>query len=94
MQAGLPVLARINAGNDLADLIRRENVGAVYVGDSLDALHQLAVKLCDLGAGREAMCFNARRLADSLYSARSAVAQIVSALSARHSLRQGGGSLA
>lgn len=84
MQAGLPVLARINAGNDLADLIRRENVGAVYVGDSLDALAELAVKLCDLGAEREAMRSNARRLADSLYSARTAVRQIVSALSQTH----------
>lgn len=83
MQAGLPVLARINAGNDLSDLIRQENVGAAYVGSSLDELQALAESLCDNDAGREAMCSNARRLADSLYSARAAVSQIVSALSAK-----------
>jgi hypothetical protein len=29
MQAGLPVLASINPGNDLAELIQREDVGRV-----------------------------------------------------------------
>jgi glycosyltransferase involved in cell wall biosynthesis len=84
MQAGLPVLARINAGNDLADLIKRENVGAAYVGDSLDMLQKLAVELCDMDQGREAMSINAKRLSDSLYSARAAVSQIVSAVSVKH----------
>ena len=83
MQAGMPVLARINAGNDLADLIRREHVGAAYVGDSLAELQALALGLCDDEAGREAMCASARGLAESLYSARAAVAQIVSAVSVR-----------
>ena len=83
MQAGMPVLARINAGNDLADLIRREHVGAAYVGDSLAELQALALGLCDDEAGREAMCVSARGLAESLYSARAAVAQIVSAVSVK-----------
>lgn len=83
MQAGMPVLARINTGNDLADLIRREHVGAAYVGDSLVDLQALALGLCDDEAGREAMCASARGLAESLYSARAAVAQIVSAVSVR-----------
>lgn len=81
MQAGLPVLARINAGNGLAELIEREQVGAAYVGDSLAELQTLALGLCDDDAGREAMCANARRLSDSLYSARAAVTQIVAAVS-------------
>lgn len=84
MQAGMPVLARINAGNDLADLIRQENVGAAYVGDSLDELQAIAEGLCSNEIGREVMCANARKLSDSLYSARAAVSQIVAALSAKH----------
>lgn len=80
MQAGLPVLARINAGNDLAELIRRENVGAAYVGESPDALLELALALGENNAERLAMCANARRLADSLYSSRAAAKQIIAAL--------------
>lgn len=83
MQAGMPVLARINAGNDLADLIHQENVGAAYVGDSLDELQAIAERLCSNEAGREVMCANARKLSDSLYSARAAVSQIVAALLAK-----------
>lgn len=64
-------------------LIRQENVGSAYIGDSLDARQALAVALCDNVARRAAMCEKASTLADSLYSARTAVWQIVSALSAR-----------
>lgn len=83
MQAGMPVLARINAGNDLADLIAREQVGAACVGESIDQLATLALGLCDDDSGRAAMCDRARALAESLYSARAAVAQIVNAFSVK-----------
>ncbi len=39
MQSGLPVLANVNAGNDLAALMRRENVGEVCESNQPDALH-------------------------------------------------------
>ena len=47
MQAGLPVLASINPGNDLAELIQREDVGRVCTDRSADTLQQLAVELAD-----------------------------------------------
>ena len=81
MQAGLPVLARINSGNDLADLINREGVGRVYIGESLDALEALAVGLVDDKAGRELMSSRGRALAKSLFSPTAAVRQVVAALS-------------
>ncbi len=80
MQAGLPVLARINAGNDLADLINMEGVGRVYVGESLDALQTLAQELCDDKAKRELMSSHARTLAQTAFSPTTAVRQIVAAL--------------
>jgi glycosyltransferase involved in cell wall biosynthesis len=80
MLAGLPVLARINPGNDLADLIKKEGVGSVYVGESLDALQALAEELVDDRVGRELMSSQARGLAQSSYSATAAVKQIVAAL--------------
>jgi hypothetical protein len=38
MQNGLPVLANINPGNDLANLIRREQVGEVSESNQLNDL--------------------------------------------------------
>lgn len=81
MQAGLPVLARINAGNDLAVLIEREGVGAVYVGTSLDSLQRLAEELVDDSARRELMSSRGRALAESLFSPTGVVKQIVAAVS-------------
>lgn len=79
MQAGLPVLARINAGNDLAELIAREEVGQAYIGNSVDEFHGLAEAVCDLDPVATAR--RASMLSDRLYSSRAAVEQIVRALS-------------
>jgi glycosyltransferase involved in cell wall biosynthesis len=81
MQAGLPVLARINAGNDLAALIATEHVGYAYVGESLDSLQSLAEQLCSNRALRDEMSSNALRLARSAFSVTAAVRQITKALS-------------
>ena len=48
MQAGLPVLARINTGNDLVDLIQENNIGRVSVGGDKRSLEMLAYELLDL----------------------------------------------
>ena len=40
MQNGLPVLANVNPGNDLADLIRRENVGEVCENNRVEELEE------------------------------------------------------
>ena len=45
MQAGLPVLARINPGTDLASVIEKEGVGAAYVGNSVGELRRIAERL-------------------------------------------------
>jgi len=81
MQAGLPVLARINAGNDLAALIGKEHVGYAYVGESPDSLQMLAEELCNNRALRNEMSLNALRLAQSAFSVSAAVKQITKALS-------------
>jgi len=44
MQAGLPVLASINPGNDLAELIHREGVGRVCTDHSVDMLQRLGAR--------------------------------------------------
>ena len=80
MLAGLPVLARINPGNDLADLIDREGVGKVCTDDSVATLQRLALELAEDKAGREPIALRCRALFAKLFSPVTAVQQIVAAL--------------
>lgn len=83
VQSGLPVLARINANNDLVGLIETEGVGRVDLGASLDSLQAIAEAMADDIAGRELMASRGRALARSFFSPTAAVKQIVASLS-RH----------
>ncbi len=80
MQAGLPVLARINPGNDLADLIDREGVGRVCTDDSVISLQRLALELVEDQASPETTAVRCRDLFAKLFSPVTAVQQIVAAL--------------
>lgn len=83
MQSGLPVLANINTGNDLAGIIRQENVGRVSEDGTLEALERMALELID-GLGADAsMPTRCRALYARLFSPETAVRQIVTALSNR-----------
>jgi len=79
MQAGLPVLARINRGTDLVDLIKDENVGRVYSGNEVDAFRNLAEELIDNDL--KAMSERGRFLSQKMFSSNQAAKQIVSSLS-------------
>jgi hypothetical protein len=81
VQAGLPVLARINANNDLVGLIEAEGVGRVDTGTTLDSLQAHAEKMAGDPRRREIMSSNGRQLARKLFSPTAAVRQIVAALS-------------
>ena len=80
MQAGLPVLASINPGNDLADLILREGVGRVCTDHTADTLQCLAVELADEIISGENASVRCRELSATLFSPESTVKQIVAAL--------------
>jgi len=80
MQGGLPVLANINPGNDLVELIRHERVGQVSDDNSVDTLFGLAIELLDELDEGSAVPQRCRSLFDRLFSAETAVRQIVSAL--------------
>jgi glycosyltransferase involved in cell wall biosynthesis len=81
MQAGLPVLARVNAGNDLSTLIQREYVGFAYVGESVESLASLATRLCDDDVLRKDMSGNAGKVAENSFSVDAAAGTIIKALS-------------
>lgn len=80
LQAGLPVLASINPGNDLADLIHREGVGRVCTDHSMDTLHRLALELADDRAGWQPTAARCRALFAKQFSPVATVRQIVAAL--------------
>jgi glycosyltransferase involved in cell wall biosynthesis len=80
LQAGLPVLARVNAGTDLAHVIERERVGRVGVGDDVVPLVAAAVELADNAAEHGTMMRNAKALAATMFSAEAAVLQIVAGI--------------
>ena len=82
MQSGLPVLANINAGNDLAKMIRDARVGQVCETNQVDKLLLLTEKLLDqiqTDSGMSARCI---ALYQREFAVESTVKQIVAALSA------------
>ena len=80
MQAGLPVLASINFGNDLAGMMRQERVGEVCESGSLDELEARASALLDRLDEDPELPVRCRALYQSLYMPRQALAQIVASL--------------
>lgn len=80
MQNGLPVLANVNAGNDLARLIRDERVGQVCESNRVDDLLQLMKRLLTQIEEEVDMPDRCRRLFDREFSVEKAVRQILVAL--------------
>jgi glycosyltransferase involved in cell wall biosynthesis len=77
--AGLPVLARVNAGTDLAHLIENEDVGRVYVGNQVDPLRKFAEELMDSALTHERMSARGRALGERMFSPETAARQIIAA---------------
>ena len=83
MQAGLPVLACINPGNDLEGMILREGVGKVCADQSVETLLRLALELVDdaaPGIVAKTVGERCKALSSRLFSPTIAVNQIVNAL--------------
>jgi glycosyltransferase involved in cell wall biosynthesis len=82
MQAGLPVLASINPGNDLVELITTEQVGCVCTDTSPETMAANALELIESLGTDSGFKNRCERLASRLFSPEVAVKQIVSALQA------------
>ena len=82
LHAGLPVLARVNPGNDLVRVVADNEVGFSVEGDDLDALERYARQLADAPEMRSRMSSTGRNLAVRMFSSSAAVHQVVSALKA------------
>jgi glycosyltransferase involved in cell wall biosynthesis len=87
MQSGLPVLANINAGNDLAQLIRDERVGQVCETNQVDELLLLTEKLLDQIETDSVLSARSTALFEREFAVENTVKQIVAALSATETRR-------
>ena len=82
MQAGLPVLASVNAGNDLVDIVKQHNVGRVSVDPKGGDLAAEAIALINEIKEDTTMRQRCHKLSSDMFSAGAAVRQIVSAIGA------------
>jgi len=82
MQSGLPVLATVNAGNDLAQMIREEQVGQVCESNRVDDLVQFAERLLEQIESDGQISSRCNNLFQREFAVERTVRQIVSALSA------------
>ena len=80
MQAGLPVLASINPGNDLIQLIEQERVGRVCTDQSVDSLERLVGQLVDDIRTDIEMPARCKALSSRLFAPEAVVRQITAAL--------------
>jgi len=82
MRAGLPVLAVVNAGNDLINLINEKQVGKVTACRSLAQLEQLAFELLnETSFHQDELRFRCTLLAEEMFSPKIAADQILQTFS-------------
>jgi glycosyltransferase involved in cell wall biosynthesis len=81
MQSGLPVLANINSGNDLAQMIRDECVGQVCETNRVNELLQVTDELLDQIEADTSLSDRCTDLFERQFAVEKTVQQIVAALS-------------
>ena len=87
MQSGLPVLANINAGNDLVQIIKDERVGQVCDSNQLAELLDSAEKLISQIESDTDIHVRCKSLFSREFQVEKAVKQIVNALTTKESVR-------
>ena len=80
MQAGLPVLASINPGNDLLHLIESEQIGYCCTDSSVENMAHHALMLADEISRDNMYAARCKSLFSKLFSPQTAVDKIVNAL--------------
>lgn len=80
LQAGLPVLASVNPGNDLISVITDNRVGLATSAGSGHRLAEMAAELLDNPNENSGISERCMALAEKMFSAEAAVKQIVASL--------------
>ena len=86
LHRGLPVLASINPGNDLFDLLHESQAGVCVPNGDDEQFYRAALQLADDTNLRNSMKINARRLLEERFSVDSAVDHIFKHLSQARAL--------
>lgn len=81
IDSGLPVLARLNPGNDLALLISENQIGVSYDGTELAEFKAMAEALLESLKQDDDMPLRCKKLARTFFSTKRASDQIIDALS-------------
>jgi len=80
MEAGLPTLARLNSGNDLIDVIGKNQVGAFYIGSNSLEFKSVADTLIETLQHDKDISNRCKLLVDNIFSTQKAVKQIIGSL--------------
>jgi glycosyltransferase involved in cell wall biosynthesis len=80
MQCGLPVLANVNSGNDLVDIIRSEQVGYVCESNQIEELLVLANQLIEKIQNHSNFSLRCQALFQRNFSVERVAKQIVSSM--------------
>lgn len=88
MQSGLPVLANVNKGNDLAQMIREERVGQVCESNQVDDLQHLTQTLIAQIKSDYSLSDRCYRFFEREFAVEKTVQNIVAALSTKDNERQ------
>ncbi len=78
MYFGKPILAAVNPGNDLQDLIEEHGAGLVSINGEDDLLRDQALRLARDGELRQSLGRRSRRTLEEVFSAAKAAGQILS----------------
>jgi glycosyltransferase involved in cell wall biosynthesis len=80
MQAGLPVLASINPGNDLVAVIERNRVGIVCQDSNVSSLFQSACAMLEALRGDQELPLRCKALWREMFSVEATASQVAAAL--------------
>ncbi len=80
IQNGLPVLAVVNRGNDIAEMIRRESIGEVCESHSVDELVDMACRMLISVKYDQGIADRCRRLFEREFSVAKIASQITMAI--------------
>lgn len=83
LEAGLPVLASVNVGNDLKDVVELAGAGIVVWNGDDEALEAAARRMVDDSHERDRMASAARRLCETQFSSTGAANQILNRLNSQ-----------
>ena len=82
LQSGLPILAIVNPGNDLLELIPEHKIGVADDGDNLAVLRQKVLTLAKQVLEDAQMAERCKALANSLFESKAISHQILSTFKA------------